>query len=253
MPVLLPPNVAFRPTGESPLKYHEAFVNTVSPIDGTPARRETDTMDVFMDSSWYQFRYTSPGFDEGPEVGPIDPAQAAWLPVDQYTGGIEHAVMHLLYTRFFTKACRDMGIVNFDEPMVRLFNQGIIYGEDGFRMSKSRGNVINPDDYVSTVGTDVYRMTLMFRSPWDVGGPWQGGSVDGVKRFVQRAWAVVYAIPDTANGDAPEAEGECAPPFDASDDSQRVARHGNVRLQHRRLYPDGVRERHDASAGNSDA
>ncbi len=208
LPVLLPEDAQFRPTGESPLRYHEGFYNTVSPIDGTPARRETDTMDVFMCSSWYQFRYASPHFDMGPELGPIDPAMKAWLPVDQYSGGIEHAVMHLLYVRFFTKAARDMGIVDFDEPMIRLFNQGIILGEDNEKMSKSRGNVINPDDYVLKYGADVYRLALMFRSPWDMGGPWQSGTVPGVNRFVQRAWAVVDAVSPVSDGDgdAPAAE-----------------------------------------------
>lgn len=206
LPVLLPEDAQFKPTGESPLRYHEGFYNTVSPIDGTPARRETDTMDTFMDSSWYQFRFASPHFEEGPERGPIDPAKKAWLPVDQYTGGVEHAVMHLLYVRFFTKACRDMGIVDFDEPMVRLYNQGIILGPDGNRMSKSRGNVINPDDYVSKYGTDVYRLALMFRSPWDMGGPWQDSNVSGAERFIQRAWTVFLSLPETTDRTAPNTE-----------------------------------------------
>lgn len=202
LPVLLPTDAAFKPSGESPLKTHASFVNTVSPIDGTPARRETDTMDVFMDSAWYLFRYVSPHFDAGPEAGPINPADRPWLPVDLYTGGVEHATMHLLYARFFTKACRDMGIVDFDEPFVRLYHQGIILGPDGNRMSKSRGNVINPDDYVFKDGTDIYRLALMFRSPWEQGGPWQESNVDGARRFVGRAWGVIEAIPETSTGEA---------------------------------------------------
>ena len=142
MPVLLPEDVDFKPTGESPLRYHEGFLNTTCPQCGGPAKRETDTMDTFMCSSWYQYRYLSPHYDEGP----FDPQEAAyWLPVDQYTGGIEHATMHLMYTRFFTKAMRDCGIFEptkkaaraigrdtthlFDEPMIALFNQGMILGE----------------------------------------------------------------------------------------------------------------------------
>ncbi len=126
LPVLLPEDVEFQPTGVSPLVYHKEFLNTTCPKCGGPAKRETDTMDTFVDSSWYQYRYLSPHYDEGP----WDPKEGEyWLPVDQYTGGIEHATMHLLYTRFFTKVLRDLGLVNFDEPMIRLYNQGTILGE----------------------------------------------------------------------------------------------------------------------------
>jgi leucyl-tRNA synthetase len=149
LPVKLPEDAEFTPTGESPLKLREDFWRTECPRCGGEAERETDTMDTFMDSSWYQYRYLSPDYDEGP----FDPDEGRrWLPVDQYTGGIEHAVMHLLYTRFFTKVMRDLGLVEVHEPMVRLFNQGIILGPDGNRMSKSRGNVVNPQDYVDTYG-----------------------------------------------------------------------------------------------------
>ncbi len=188
LPVLLPEDAEFRPTGESPLKYHEGFLNTTCPNCGGPAQRETDTMDTFMCSSWYHMRYTSPGYDKGP----FDPVRYKyWAPVDQYTGGIEHATMHLMYTRFFTKACRDIGIVNHDEPMLRLFNQGIILGEDNEKMSKSRGNVVNPDDYVHTMGADTTRAYLMFIGPWDAGGPWSSRGIEGVHRFLYRAWDVV--------------------------------------------------------------
>ena len=145
LPVLLPSDAEFKPTGESPLALHQGFVNTTCPRCGESARRETDTMDTFVDSSWYMERYTSPKYDEGP----FDPqALKKWMPTEQYTGGAEHAVLHLLYARFWTKALRDMGLVEFDEPFLRLFNQGIILGEDHEKMSKSRGNVVNPDDYV---------------------------------------------------------------------------------------------------------
>ena len=192
LPVLLPEDAKFLPTGESPLKLHAGFLNTTCPKCGGPAKRETDTMDTFMCSSWYHMRYTSPGYDKGP----FDPARGKyWLPVDQYTGGIEHATMHLLDTRFFTKACRDCGILDHDEPMLRLYNQGIILGEDNEKMSKSRGNVVNPDDYVETLGADTTRAYLMFIGPWDMGGPWNSRGIEGVHRFLQRVWDLVSVQP----------------------------------------------------------
>jgi len=199
LPVLLPEDAEFLPTGESPLKLHAAFLNTTCPRCGGPAKRETDTMDTFMCSSWYHMRYTSPGYDQGP----IDPQRAKyWLPVDQYTGGIEHATMHLLYTRFFTKACRDIGILDHGEPMLRLFNQGIILGEDNEKMSKSRGNVVNPDDYVQTLGADTTRVYLMFIGPWDAGGPWSSRGIEGVNRFLHRVWDVVTSPHAASAGQA---------------------------------------------------
>jgi len=203
LPVLLPEDAKFLPTGESPLKLHEGFVNTVCPKCGGPAKRETDTMDTFMCSSWYHMRYTSPGYDKGP----MDPVRAKyWLPVDQYTGGIEHATMHLMYTRFFTKACRDIGILDHDEPMLRLFNQGIILGEDNEKMSKSRGNVVNPDDYVESMGADTTRAYLMFIGPWEAGGPWSSRGIEGVHRFMQRVWDLVTVPPPTPTAAASAAE-----------------------------------------------
>ena len=197
LPVLLPEDAEFTPTGESPLKLDEDFRYTECPKCGGPAERETDTMDTFMDSSWYQYRYLSPHYDEGP----FDPAEGEkWLPVDQYTGGVEHAVMHLLYTRFFTKVMRDMGLVDFDEPMVRLSNQGIILGPDGNRMSKSRGNVVNPQEFVDRYGSDALRCFLMFIGPWNQGGPWDGRGIEGVSRFLRRALSLV------AEGEATGAE-----------------------------------------------
>ena len=187
LPVLLPENAEFRPTGESPLKYCEGFVNTVCPRCSSPARRETDTMDTFMCSSWYFLRYTSPGEDRGPFAR--DKA-AYWLPVDLYTGGAEHAVMHLFYARFFTKVLRDMGLVDFSEPFTRLFNQGtIIAGQR--KMSKSKGNVVNPDDYVSHMGADTVRVYLMFLAPWDQGGEWNDSGISGVSRWFKRLWYLV--------------------------------------------------------------
>ena len=291
LPVELPEDVEFMPTGRSPLTYHQSFLNTVD-TRGRPATRETDTMDTFMCSSWYQYRYLSPGYDRAP----FDPEEAAyWLPVDTYTGGAEHAVMHLMYTRFFTKALRDMGIFDdtaqamrahgrdpeglFDEPMTMLRNQGQVLGEeregdrvvargrfegdrfvaasvrvvadpgagtgdardrvageilgrtervlviaaegadepvtvevaedapveipaipgantvsqlrhrlDVQRMSKSRGNVINPDDLVDEFGADTVRTYLMFAFEWEKGGPWDSRGIKGARRFIVDVW-----------------------------------------------------------------
>ena len=201
LPVLLPEDAEFTPTGESPLKLHEGFRNTTCPVCGGPAERETDTMDTFMDSSWYQYRYLSPHYDEGP----FDPAEGeSWLPVDQYTGGIEHATMHLLYTRFFTKVMRDLGLVDFDEPMTRLFNQGIILGEDAEKMSKSRGNVVNPRDFVNRYGSDALRCFLMFIGPWNQGGPWDGRGIEGIARFLRRAYSLAASSESSGTADPKE-------------------------------------------------
>ena len=188
LPIVLPEDVAFMPTGESPLKHNEAFLHATCPECGGPATRETDTMDTFVDSSWYWFRYLSPHQDDAP----IDKALAAkWTPVEQYTGGVEHAILHLLYARFFTKAIRDLGYIENDEPFQRLRNQGMILGEDNEKMSKSRGNVINPDDLVSEYGADTVRAYLMFIGPWEAGGPWSSTGIEGIARFLNRVWALL--------------------------------------------------------------
>jgi len=186
LPVLLPEDAEFKPTGESPLKYHEAFVNTTCPRCSLPARRETDTMDTFMCSSWYFLRYASPDCDSGP----FDQRVKYWLPVDLYTGGAEHAVMHLFYARFFLKAVRDMGLVDFDEPFTRLFNQGVIIAGKQ-KMSKSRGNVVTPDEYVAEMGADAVRAYLMFVGPWEQGGEWDDSGISGVSRWLNRVWNLV--------------------------------------------------------------
>ncbi|MFC1946656.1 leucine--tRNA ligase [Chloroflexota bacterium] len=187
LPVLLPEDAEFKPTGESPLAYSKSFVNTNCPKCGSPARRETDTMDTFMCSSWYFLRYCSPHENNGP----YDPEKVKyWMPVDLYTGGIEHAVMHLLYARFFCKALRDMGLVEFDEPFTRLFNQGIIIREHQ-KMSKSRGNVITPDDLVNELGADTVRTYLMFLGPWDQGGDWSDTGISGMSRWMNRLWTMI--------------------------------------------------------------
>ena len=186
LPVLLPQDAEFRPTGESPLRLHEGFYHTTCPRCGGDAHRETDTMDTFVDSSWYFLRFASPSHSEA--AFDRDAAHR-WCPVDQYTGGAEHAVMHLLYARFFTKAIRDLGIVEFDEPFLRLFNQGTILSSHA-KMSKSRGNVISPDDYVGTLGTDVVRLYLMFLGPWEGGGDWSDTGINGIARWMNRVWEI---------------------------------------------------------------
>jgi leucyl-tRNA synthetase len=189
LPVMLPEDAEFRPTGESPLKLHEGFVNAPCPRCSGAGRRETDTMDTFVDSSWYFLRFVSPGFDQPPG---FDTEKALyWMPVDQYMGGVEHAVMHLMYARFFTRVLRDMGLVKVSEPFKRLYNQGIILGPDGLRMSKNRGNVVNPDEYVRNMGADTVRCFLMFIGPWDSGGPWSPEGINGVERFLKRVWGLV--------------------------------------------------------------
>jgi leucyl-tRNA synthetase len=187
LPLLLPEDVEWLPTGESPLKLHPTWKQTTCPICGGSAERETDTMDTFMCSSWYHLRYLSPHYDRGS----FDPAEYDyWMPVDTYTGGIEHATMHLIYTRFFHKAGRDMGIMHGPEPMTQLRNQGIILGEDSEKMSKSRGNVVAPDDLVRRYGADAVRAYLMFFARWEMGAPWNSNGIEGVSRWLRRVWAI---------------------------------------------------------------
>ncbi|NOY99435.1 MAG: leucine--tRNA ligase [Chloroflexi bacterium] len=187
LPVLLPDDVEWKPTGESPLKLHPTWKQAECPVCGGEAVRETDTMDTFMCSSWYHLRYLSPHYDEGP----FDPREYDyWMPVDTYTGGIEHATMHLIYTRFFHKALRDMGITKGPEPMLQLHNQGMVLGEDHEKMSKSRGNVIAPDELVNRYGADTVRAYLMFFARWDMGGPWNSQGIEGSVRWVRRVWTL---------------------------------------------------------------
>ena len=188
LPVLLPDDIEWRPTGESPLKFHPTWKDTTCPECGEPAERETDTMDTFMCSSWYHLRYLSPLYDDGP----FDPKEYNyWMPVDTYTGGAEHATMHLLYTRFFQKVCRDLDITKGDEPMLQLRNQGQILGPDGQRMSKSRGNVIDPDEQIQIYGADSVRAYLMFGYRWSEGGLYNVENIPGVVRWLNRVWHLV--------------------------------------------------------------
>lgn len=188
LPVLLPHDVNFTPDGESPLKKCESFINTVCPKCGRPAKRDADTLDTFVCSSWYYLRYP----DNKNAEKPFD---TEWinkmLPVDKYIGGAEHACMHLLYARFFTKALRDMGYLNFDEPFLSLVHQGTILGADGNKMSKSKGNFVSPDENIAKYGADVFRVYLMFGFNYVEGGPWNDSGLDSINRFFDRIERIV--------------------------------------------------------------
>jgi leucyl-tRNA synthetase len=227
LPVRLPDTVDYAGSGNNPLQSDAAFLNTTCPKCGGPARRETDTLDTFIDSSWYWFRYLSPQ-DEG---APVDSSiEARWCPVDQYTGGAEHAVMHLLYARFFTKAMADVGLVREREPFKRLFNQGQILGADGERMSKSRGNVQDPDELVARYGADCVRLFLMFMGPWDQGGAWSPTGIGGISRFLNRVW---YVALDPHGVDAGDPESGVLPAGQdvaAAQEALRAAAHRTLRV-----------------------
>jgi len=187
LPVLLPDDIEWRPTGESPLKFHPTWKDTTCPVCGEYAVRETDTMDTFMCSSWYHMRYLSPHNDKAP----FDDAEYNyWMPVDTYTGGSEHANMHLLYFRFFHKALRDMGITEGNEPVMQLRNQGMVLAEDNSKMSKSRGNVVAPDVLVNKYGADTVRAYLMFFARWQQGAPWDSQGIEGTARWIRRIWTL---------------------------------------------------------------
>ncbi|NJD59274.1 MAG: leucine--tRNA ligase, partial [Anaerolineae bacterium] len=200
LPVLLPDDVEWQPTGVNPLTIHPTWKNTTCPVCGQPATRETDTMDTFMCSSWYHLRYLSPNYDQGPFR---QQDYGYWMPVDNYTGGIEHATMHLMYTRFFHKALRDMGITKGPEPMLQLRNQGIVLGEDSEKMSKSRGNVISPDELVARYGADSVRAYLMFFARWEMGAPWSSTGIDGAYRWLRRVW-ILFTDPVEKGNPDPE-------------------------------------------------
>ncbi len=185
LPIELPTDVDFRPTGESPLTQSKSFHNVACPSCNTPSKRESDTMDTFVCSSWYFFRYTdahnTKAFADKKNI-------KEWLPVDMYVGGAEHAVMHLLYARFFTKVLRDAGYIDFDEPFAKLKNQGLILAEDGQKMSKSLGNVVNPDEVVEEYGADTMRLYEMFMGPFEDAKPWNTKGIVGVRRFLDKVW-----------------------------------------------------------------
>jgi leucyl-tRNA synthetase len=184
LPVQLPRDVEFTGRGGSPLARVESFVNTTCPKCGKAARRDTDTMDTFVDSSWYMYRYVDPKIDTAFMNKSIG---RKWLPVKQYTGGVEHAILHLLYMRFVCKALRDLGELPFDEPVIRFRYQGTIVFR-GRKMSKSRGNVQTPDEYVKRYGADTLRLFMMFMGPWVDGADWDASGIEGVHRFLRRVW-----------------------------------------------------------------
>ena len=209
LPVILPDNVPITLAGGSPLLYVPEFLNTTCPKCGGPARRETDTMDTFVDSSWYFYRYA----DAHNDKAPFDSAKIAyWFPIDQYIGGVEHAILHLIYSRFWTKFMRDMGLVKNDEPVERLFTQGMVI-KDGAKMSKSFGNVVSPDEMVARYGADATRLYSLFAAPPDRDLDWQETGIEGIQRFVGRVYRFylrnpVAAVPTLqSEGLSPQARG----------------------------------------------
>ena len=205
LPVRLPMGVNFTPDGESPLKKCDEFINTTCPICGRPAKRDADTLDTFVCSSWYFLRY--------PDAHNADkPFDSEWinkmLPVDKYIGGAEHACMHLLYARFFTKALRDMGYLNFDEPFLSLVHQGTILGPDGNKMSKSKGNVVSPDDSIAKYGADIFRVYLMFGFNYVEGGPWNDNGLESISRFFDRVERIVKKCYEVNFANAPLGKAE---------------------------------------------
>jgi len=219
LPVLLPYNVEFTPDGESPLKKCKEFMNTTCPKCGAPAKRDPDTLDTFVCSSWYYLRYP----DNKNSKQPFDPEWInKMLPVDKYIGGPEHAAMHLLYARFITKALRDLGYLKFDEPFKSLVHQGIILGPDGNRMSKSKGNIISPDDYVRKYGSDVFRLYLMFGFAYSDGGPWSDDGIKAISRFVGRVERLIERFNEIRNSAGTDSIG-------AAEKELNYARHFAIR------------------------
>lgn len=204
LPIKLPPLEDYKPSDDdrSPLAKAKDWLKTECPKCGKEAERETDTMDTFVDSSWYFMRYTD---HENDKVFADKKKMSAWLPVPMYSGGAEHTTMHLLYARFVTKALHTLGYVDFDEPFTGRRNRGIILGPDGQKMSKSRGNVIDPDKEVEKYGADTVRMYLAFMGPFEQGGPWNPGGINGVYRFLHRVWNFVYRY-DQNSKPNPEAQ-----------------------------------------------
>jgi leucyl-tRNA synthetase len=254
LPVVLPPDAPFTGEGGNPLEKVPGFVNATCPSCGGEARRETDTMDTFVDSSWYFYRYLSPGKDDGP----VDAdAVKYWFPIDLYVGGIEHAILHLVYARFWTKMMRDLGVVGLDEPVVRLFPQGMVH-RDGEVMSKSKGNTIAPDDVVGRYGADTLRLYILFAAPPELPMEWSESGIEGPHRFLLRVWRLVdrhgagFAGKSAAPlpAELPDASGRAARGRELSaaqgapDHRQGDPRHrGPDPAEHRGGGPDGARER----------
>lgn len=200
LPVLLPEEVTITGTGESPIAQVQSFVNTACPRCNGPARRETDTMDTFVESSWYFLRYCSPDHpDKAFDTGEV----AYWMPVDQYIGGIEHAILHLMYARFYTMVLKDLGYVTFDEPFERLLTQGMVI-KDGAKMSKSKGNVVDPEDMINRYGADATRLFTLFAAPPEKDMDWSDQGIEGTYRFLARLWRLVMDIRDLPGAPKPE-------------------------------------------------
>jgi leucyl-tRNA synthetase len=222
LPVELPKVTTFTGRGDSPLAQVADWVNVTCPKCGGPARRETDTMDTFVDSSWYFLRFADPLNTELP----FDPAAAAyWMPVDFYSGGVEHAILHLLYSRFFTRVLRDVGLVNFDEPFKRLLTQGMVL-KNGAVMSKSKGNVVDPDDMLQKYGADALRLYVMFVAPPEKEVEWSDAGLEGSFRFLVRVWRIVDHWAETIGGEGVPACGD-----DCSDAERKLRRktHDTIR------------------------
>jgi leucyl-tRNA synthetase len=220
LPVKLPRDVEFKPTGESPLKSVPSFVNTTCPKCGGAAKRETDTMDTFVDSSWYFLRYVCPNDDQRA----FDPTLVnKWLPVDQYIGGVEHAILHLLYSRFITKVLKDGGFLDFDEPFTRLFTQGMIT-KGGVKMSKSKGNSVQPDELITRYGADTFRLYTLFIGPPERDAEWDDRAVEGGFRFLNRVWRLFQETLERPDFQT------AVQPLDKSDEDREVRRkvHGTI-------------------------
>jgi leucyl-tRNA synthetase len=222
LPVELPKIAQFTGRGDSPLAHVPEWVNVTCPSCGGPAKRETDTMDTFVDSSWYFLRFCDPRNTDLP----FDPADAAyWMPVDFYTGGVEHAILHLLYSRFFTRVLRDVGLVDFDEPFIRLLTQGMVL-KDNAVMSKSKGNVVDPDDMIQKYGADALRLYVMFVAPPEKEVEWKDDGLEGSFRFLVRAWRIVDHWVETIGG---EGIPECGPDLNEHERALRRKTHDTIR------------------------
>jgi leucyl-tRNA synthetase len=221
LPVVLPKVTEFTGRGDSPLAQIPEFVNVACPKCGGPARRETDTMDTFVDSSWYFYRFCDPHNEQLP----FDPAKVAyWGPVDFYSGGVEHAILHLIYSRFFSRVFRDIGLVTIDEPFTRLLTQGMVL-RHGAVMSKSKGNVVDPDDMIQTFGADALRLYVMFVAPPEKEVEWIDTGLEGAFRFLNRVWRVV----DHLSAAAKQAPAVAGLTFDDAERAMRRKTHSTIR------------------------
>jgi len=227
LPVVLPPNVKLTGQGRSPLADVPEFVNTTCPKCGGDARRETDTMDTFVDSSWYFYRYTSPHLD----TAPVDKQIVKyWFPVDQYIGGIEHAILHLIYMRFFTKVMRDIGLVGFSEPVTRLFTQGMVL-LGGSAMSKSKGNVVDPTEMCAKYGADTVRTYMMFAAPPEKDFDWSDRDIEGAARFLAKVYRLVAKHADSLRGVQPlSSDGD--QPREFTPEERSILRKAHQTLRH---------------------